>query len=132
MNMWAVSDLPAYTVDRDTRRKQERKSKYSLGRGRSNPSATLLLPHSPGHSRHDSDSIRGLLEPAIEGPPSPETIRALNNQMRQSSAREKHQSQQSGHTATSSGSSSLLSLASADRPSWENALDGLSLSRKSS
>ncbi|KAK0646056.1 hypothetical protein B0T16DRAFT_328879 [Cercophora newfieldiana] len=134
MNMWAVSDLPAYTVARDARRKPEKKSKYSLGRGRSNSSATLLLPHSPGHSRRDSDSIRGLLEPAIEGPPSPETIRALNNQMRQSSGREreKHQSQQSSHTTTSSGSSSLLSLASADRPSWENALDGLSLSRKSS
>jgi len=129
MNMWAVSELPAYTVDRDTRRKSEKKSKYSLGRGRSNSSATLLLPNSPGHSRADSDSIRGLLEPAVDGPPSPETIRALSNQMRQSSGRDKHQSH---HTTTSSGSSSLLSLASTDRPSWENALDGLSLSRKSS
>jgi hypothetical protein len=130
--MWAVSDLPAYTVDRDARRKPEKKSKYSLGRNRSNSSATLLLPHSPSHSRRDSDSIRGLLEPAIDGPPSPETIRQLSNQMRQSSERDKHQSHQSNHTTTSSGSSSLLSLASADRPSWENALDGLNLSRKSS
>ncbi len=41
---------------------------------------------------------------------------------------DKHQS----HQTTSSGSSSLRSLTSADRPSWEHALEGLTLSRKSS
>jgi len=128
MNMWAVSELPVYPADRDTRRKAERKSKYSL-RGRSNSSATVAFMPSSGHLRHDSESIRGLLEPAIDGPPSPESIRALSNQMKQSSGRDKHQSH---HTTTSSGSSSLRSLSSADRPSWENALEGMSLSRKSS
>ncbi|KAK1751641.1 hypothetical protein QBC47DRAFT_72737 [Echria macrotheca] len=129
MNSWAFSDLPSYQVALDHRRKAaEKKAKYSL-RGRSNSSATVAFMPAPEAIRHDSESIRGLLEPAIDGPPSPESLRALSNQMKQSSGREKHQSH---HASTSSGSSSLRSLASADRPSWDNALDGLTLSRKSS
>ncbi|KAK5664326.1 hypothetical protein OQA88_546 [Cercophora sp. LCS_1] len=128
MNMWAISELPVYSADRDTRRKPEKKSKYSLGRGRSNSSAAVALrPITSDTLHHDSESIRGLLEPAVDGPPSPESLRALSNQMKQS-GRDKHQS----HHTTSSGSSSLRSLGSVDRPSWENTLDGLSLSRKSS
>ncbi|KAK0711154.1 hypothetical protein B0H67DRAFT_646553 [Lasiosphaeris hirsuta] len=129
MNMWAVSDLPVYSTDRAVRRKEQKRSKYSLVRNRSNQSATVALLSTASETlQHDSDSIRGLLGPAIDGPPSPESIRALSNQMKRSSAKDKHQS----HQTTSSGSSSLRSLASADRPSWENALEGLSLSRKSS
>lgn len=129
MNMWAISELPVYSADRDTRRKQEKKSKYSLGRGRSNSSAAAAFrPTTSDALHHDSESIRGLLEPAVDGPPSPESLRALSNQMKQSSGRDKHQS----HHTTSSGSSSLRSLGSLERPSWDNALDGLSLSRKSS
>ncbi|OAA53813.1 pak-box/p21-Rho-binding protein [Niveomyces insectorum RCEF 264] len=86
-------------------------------------------------SSHHSGNIAELLEPAIEGPPSPESIRAFSNQMRWASAMDKHQSQQSrqSHQTTSSGSSSLRSLTSADRPSWDHSFDGpVSLSRKSS
>ncbi|KAK3357461.1 hypothetical protein B0T25DRAFT_159223 [Lasiosphaeria hispida] len=131
MNMWAVSDLPVYSTDRAVKRKEQKRSKYSLVRNRSNQSATVALLSTASETlHHDSDSIRGLLGPAIDGPPSPESIRALSNQMKRSSAKDKDKHQ--SHQTTSSGSSSLRSLASADRPSWENALEGLSLSRKSS
>ncbi|ERS97192.1 pak-box/p21-Rho-binding protein [Sporothrix schenckii 1099-18] len=94
-----------------------------------------------------SGSISELLEPAMEGPPSPETLRAISNQMRLASTTDKHQSQQSqqsyqshqshhsreSHQTTSSGSSSLRSLTSVDRPSWDKSFDNSSsLSRKSS
>ncbi len=83
---------------------------------------------------HHSGNLSELLEPAIEGPPSPESIRAFSNQMRRAvnideHSRHSHQSYQT----TSSGSSSLRSLTSADRPSWDTTLESsVSLSRKSS
>eukprot|EP00918_Siedleckia_nematoides_P056515 GHVU01123262.1.p1 GENE.GHVU01123262.1~~GHVU01123262.1.p1 ORF type:complete len:818 (+),score=53.84 GHVU01123262.1:1390-3843(+) len=77
-------------------------------------------------SRHNMNhSITELLEPAMDGPPSPERIRAFRNQLKRASFTEKHQSQ---HTS-SSGSSSLVS-ASSDRLSWEQGIE--TLSRKSS
>ncbi|KAL1889362.1 hypothetical protein Sste5346_008929 [Sporothrix stenoceras] len=91
-----------------------------------------------------SGSISELLEPAMEGPPSPETLRAISNQMRLASTADKHQSQSShqshqshhsrqSHQTTSSGSSSLRSLTSVDPHSWDKAFDNTSsLSRKSS
>src|SRR5262249_45140811 len=69
-----------------------------------------------------------LFELAVDGPPSPESLRALSKQMKRSSFLERHHS----HQTTSSGSSSLRSLASGDRPQWEHALEGISLSRRSS
>ncbi|CAK7229267.1 hypothetical protein SBRCBS47491_007191 [Sporothrix bragantina] len=88
-------------------------------------------------SGHHQGSISELLEPAIEGPPSPETLRAISNQMRMASTMDKHQSHHSrqSHQTTSSGSSSLRSLASVERPSWDNKTfdnSTASLSRKSS
>ncbi|KXJ94382.1 hypothetical protein Micbo1qcDRAFT_43790 [Microdochium bolleyi] len=66
-----------------------------------------------------------LFEPAIDGPPSPERIRAVNKQLQRSSVRERHLS----HNTVSSKSSSLLS-ATSEAPSWELGPD--ILSRKSS
>ncbi|KAK0753433.1 hypothetical protein B0T18DRAFT_434193 [Schizothecium vesticola] len=121
--MWAVSELPVYAVE--PRRKPTKKSKYLLGRSRTNSSATVLVPSPSQTTLHnDADSLRGLLDPAVDGPPSPESLRVA---MKQTIAPEQRQSH---HTTTSSGSSSLRSLTSTDRPSWENALE--SLSRKSS
>jgi len=90
--------------------------------------AALVSPTASLHHHHPS-TIVDLLEPAIDGPPSPESIRALSKQMKRASFLEKHQSQQ---TTSSGSSSSLRSLASADRPSWEHAMDEADLSRKSS
>lgn len=77
----------------------------------------------------DNENFADFLEPAIDGPPSPARIRALSNKVKQASVSERHVSQQT----TSSGSSSLLSLGSFDRrPSWDIPLESFSLSRKSS
>ncbi|KAI1769588.1 hypothetical protein GGR53DRAFT_7527 [Hypoxylon sp. FL1150] len=92
----------------------------------SRPSTTSpTSPTMPFHSLHHS--ISDLLEPAIEGPPSPERIRALSNQMKQNSSSDKHRSE----LTTSSGSSSRHSGIS-DRPSWNPSLESLSLSRNPS
>ncbi|KAK0621295.1 hypothetical protein B0T17DRAFT_617762 [Bombardia bombarda] len=126
MNMWAVSNMPVYPRERAT-------SRASKADTTAEPSSTVsdqsaqVSPTSSDFPHHDAD-ISGLLEPAIDGPPSPESIRALSKQLKWASAKDKHLS----HHTSSSGSSSLLSLASVDRPSWENAIEGLSLSRKSS
>lgn len=143
MNMWAVSGMPVYPVDRGTRRKGDKKSK-ALGlesapareKGTASSAAQPVSPSDVAHHRHhhhgNDDTahthIDGLLDPAVDGPPSPESIRALSQQMKQASVRDKHHS----HQTSSSGSSSLRSLTSADRPSWENAFEARSLSRKSS
>lgn len=77
-------------------------------------------PQPTSHNHRDS------LDAALDGPPSPSRLRQLSKQMRRDSYADKHQSQ---HT-TSSGSSSLLSTS--ERPSWEHGMDQLTLSRKSS
>lgn len=155
MNMWAVSAMPVYSVEPDTRRKGGKKSSISKTASSLGFPPTVLSParehhypqqeqqqqhqqrqqiqhlHQQLHSHaHDPDGLGVFLEPAIDGPPSPESIRAQMKRAANASAhdKEKHQS----HQTTSSGSSSLRSLTSTDRPSWENALDGLTLSRKSS
>ncbi|KAK8015679.1 hypothetical protein PG991_008567 [Apiospora marii] len=108
-------------------------------------------PKNPFHNYTD------LLEPSLDGPPSPERLRQLSQEMRRGShadvRRGSHadirrgsqadirhvthpevrrgsvaEKRHSQHT-TSSGSSSLLS---SDRPSWEHGLEQISLSRKSS
>lgn len=130
MNMWAVSELPVYPTKREARRKGSKKSKV-LGLD-SSPKPTGPPAVQPVTSSevadHDACLGDGLLDPAVDGPPSPECLRELSKQMQRASFREKHHS----HQASSSGSSSLRSLTSADRPSWDAALEGKSLSRKSS
>lgn len=82
-----------------------------------------------GISALEAENYADFLEPAIERPPSPGRIRAFSNKVKQASFSERHVSQQT----TSSGASSLLSHTSHDRrPSWEQALESFSLSRKSS
>ncbi|KAH6671592.1 hypothetical protein F5X68DRAFT_141404 [Plectosphaerella plurivora] len=75
----------------------------------------------PGTRSKPSDGNSGsLLEPAVEGPPSSEKIRALNKQVQRASA-----------ANSSSQSSSLRSFAT-DSPSWEQTLEHVALSRHSS
>ncbi|KAK4227954.1 hypothetical protein QBC38DRAFT_175520 [Podospora fimiseda] len=126
MQMWAVSNLPVYTVEKKHKSKNPGPSSLSA---ENLPFPAHVAPAAADVANYDvSDDIDGLLEPALEAPPSPESIRAMSKQMQRASAREKHHS----HTTSSSGSASLRSLTSADRPSWENPHDGRSLSRKSS
>ncbi|KAH8879380.1 hypothetical protein GQ53DRAFT_39389 [Thozetella sp. PMI_491] len=138
--MWAVPSSSVLPGDRGASRKATKKAKKSLDAPPAVPpkntsppptlyrNAAAAAGPAPPEEVHDIDAFPDLLGPAVEGPPSPESIRALSKQVKRSSYIDKHLSQ---HTS-SSGSSSLRSLASADRPSWEQALDGFSLSRKSS
>ncbi|KLU84279.1 hypothetical protein MAPG_03323 [Magnaporthiopsis poae ATCC 64411] len=114
--MWASAALPILSGE------------HRIGRRNKN-SSLPSPPSSAALAQLHCQNITDLLEPAIDGPPSPESIRAFSQQMRQSSVQDKHQSR---HTS-SSGSSSLLSLVSSGRPSWEHAFEGPpALSRRSS
>ncbi|KAK3692766.1 hypothetical protein B0T22DRAFT_25262 [Podospora appendiculata] len=129
MNMWAVSSMPVYPAEQGTRPKTAKMPLPFAVPGHPDLGQIASLPpSSSGLLERYTENINDFLGPAIDGPPSPESIRALNKQMKQASVDDKRRS----HHTSSSGSSSLRSLASIDRPSWENALEGLSLSRKSS
>jgi hypothetical protein len=82
----------------------------------------------PGSTHTGSFStFGGLLDPAVDGPPSPQRIRAIARQMQhKTSLADKHLSQQ-----TISSGSSFRSRKS-DTPSWEHGLEQLTLSRRSS
>lgn len=109
----------------------QRKAKKSISTGP--PDSYLqdnaLVSQQYAPSALEAENFADFLEPAVEGPPSPGRLRALSNKVKQASFSDRHVSQQTA----SSGSSSLLSLTSFDhRPSWDHTLDSLSLSRKSS
>ncbi|KAK0722454.1 hypothetical protein B0T26DRAFT_702743 [Lasiosphaeria miniovina] len=126
MNIWAVSNTPVHSVERRPWRRSEKKPKF-FGTEPAAAVQPVALESEPDMARHD-EAIARLLQPAMDGPPSPESIRALNKQvMRAPSSGDRHHSQTS-----SSGSSSLRSLTSADRPSWDTPAESLPLSRKSS
>jgi len=137
MNFYAASNMPVYRVEREPRPKSSKASKPGSKKSRflglqspvRDAAPTSLRPVTTSDGvPHDARSIDRLLDPAIEGPPSPESLRELSQQMKRTSVRDKHHS----HQTTSSGSSSLRSLTSADRPSLEHGQDGKPLSRKSS
>lgn len=92
----------------------------------------VSMQHQYTVSALEAENYADFFEPAIERPPSPGRIRALSNKVKQASVSERHVSQQT----TSSGTSSLHSYTSRQslerRPSWEQALESFSLSRKSS
>ncbi|KAK4242598.1 hypothetical protein C8A03DRAFT_40096 [Achaetomium macrosporum] len=133
MNFYAASNMPVYRVEREARQntsKQGSKKSRILGLP-SSPKETVPPPVRPLTSSHavshDVSSIDRLLDPAIDGPPSPESIRELSQQARRASIQDKHHS----HQTSSSGSSSLRSLTPADHPTpWE--FEPGPLSRKSS
>ena len=134
MYMWAVPPAPGETnhwkkQSKKAKKSPEAPSNLAIPAKPPTPSSTV----SPGTSQPpqmagEVDSFKDFLEPSVDGPPSPESIRLLSKQMKRTSYVDKHLSQ---HTS-SSGSSSLRSQSSADRPSWEQTMEGFPLSRKSS
>ncbi|KAI0448136.1 hypothetical protein F4803DRAFT_558381 [Xylaria telfairii] len=84
------------------------------------PSTATSTDHYHGHGMVD------ILEPSLNGPPSPEGIRAFSRRMKRGSIAE----QPLGELAPSSGSSSLRSE-TLETP-WEPSLENLSLSRNPS
>ncbi|KAK4123752.1 hypothetical protein N657DRAFT_716946 [Parathielavia appendiculata] len=133
MNFYAASNMPVYRVEEKPQKSSKQDSKKSRILGLQRPQRDAAPPPvrpvtSSDVTPHDTRSIDRLLDPAVDGPPSPESLRELSQQLKRESVRDTHQS----HQTSSSGSSSLRSLTSADRPSWENAYEGKPLSRKSS
>ncbi|KAI1082344.1 hypothetical protein F5B20DRAFT_33449 [Whalleya microplaca] len=116
------SPIPTYSSNQRERQKAVKENMPSASNaGRPSMASPTAAVHNVDSSMDD------LLEPAIEGPPSPERIRAVSQQMRRSSATDKHHSQ----LTTSSGSSSLTSSKS-HRRSWDHSFERLSLSRNPS
>ncbi|RYP80058.1 hypothetical protein DL769_002632 [Monosporascus sp. CRB-8-3] len=102
------SPVPIYTIGQDGRRNTAAEPVVTRV---VSPSTTT----SPVRSRHHvGRGIVDLLEPAMEGPPSPERIRALSKKLKQSSLTEKHNSQ-----FTASSGSSFISTTSGT-PSWDD------------
>lgn len=115
--------MPIYSYHKESRPKTANNS-VSPTPETGHLSTTSSLPAPVHHIQHSMDDF---LEPAIEGPPSPERIRALSNRMKRNSTADKHRSE----LTTSSGSSSRLSTTS-DKHSWNQSLESLSLSRNPS
>lgn len=83
------------------------------------------IPGEAGLSQQSPRNLADLLEPAVDGPPSPERIRQLNNQMRRATQLNRTY----GHRAASSSASSLLV---SERAGWDQPVDNSGLSRRSS
>ncbi|KAL1844064.1 hypothetical protein VTJ49DRAFT_5815 [Mycothermus thermophilus] len=137
MNFYAASNMPVYRVERESRTPKVSKSGPKPGKksrffGLQGPQrVTVPPPVRPVTASSpvppDANSIDRLLEPAVGAPPSPETLRELNQQVRAASGLDKPNNQN-----TTPSDSSRRSLTSADRLSWENALEGRTISRNSS
>ncbi|KAI1331173.1 hypothetical protein F5Y16DRAFT_294540 [Xylariaceae sp. FL0255] len=91
----------------------------------------MTRPSTASASLHYNETnMSDLLGPSLDGPPSPEGIRALNRQMKQGSVGEL---QRSELMMTSSRSSSAHSSSVApDTPQWDRSLDNLGISRNPS
>ncbi|KAL0931636.1 pak-box p21-rho-binding protein [Colletotrichum truncatum] len=126
--MWATAPLPYYSAYKPPRRKERASASNKDAALPSSVNNQVSLP--PLSTQHNPNTIPSeLFEPALDGPPSPERIRALSKQMKRASAVDKHKS---NATTSSGSSSSLRSITSDRRPSWEHTLETITLSRKSS
>ncbi|KAF4984553.1 hypothetical protein FZEAL_287 [Fusarium zealandicum] len=91
--------------------------------GSANMNATNNISQDVAPNQQSPLDLNELMEPAIQGPPSPERIRQLSKQMKHASHLNR------SHRNASSGSSS--SLLTSER-GWEQALDSMSITRRSS
>ncbi|KAI8966761.1 hypothetical protein F5Y11DRAFT_2650 [Daldinia sp. FL1419] len=87
--------------------------------------SSALAPNAPISQR--SHSIGNILESTMDAPPSPERIHVFSNHVKRNSSGDKHRSE----LTMSSGSSSRLS-ANSDRQSWNQSRESLGLSRNPS
>ncbi|KEY67321.1 hypothetical protein S7711_04572 [Stachybotrys chartarum IBT 7711] len=125
--MWAAP-LPYYSEYFDSKRKPSPQV-VALKTDLRKDAAQLSPAGSPTGAEQSSanDNMNSFLEPALDMPPSPERLRQLSKQMKRAS----HANQAHLHRTPSPRSSSLRS-ATGDRPSWEQALENMSLTRRPS
>lgn len=123
--MWAAAaPYPYYSEYHTSKRKGSAGKKDGSSQSAIRP-LTSGSATTPGSATGlNTDMPAGLLEPAIDGPPSPDRLRALNKQMKQAANFDKHRSHHPSVSASSTHNSS-------DRP-WDQVLDNISLSRRSS
>ncbi|TLD16660.1 uncharacterized protein PgNI_00855 [Pyricularia grisea] len=135
--MWTgPPPLPAFSVDRLARRN----NKSSATSAPTSPplSSPRYPPSSSVLGQYHSQNLADLLEPAVDGPPSPESIRALSQQVRRTTTSSPVQEKLRNNQQTCSGStSSLQSLSYSGCPPWEHSFDApysapIQLSRNSS
>ncbi|KAI1454994.1 hypothetical protein F4805DRAFT_295769 [Annulohypoxylon moriforme] len=112
------SPMPAYSYNKESQQRG------TMSPPETSRPSTACSPTAPVFQFQDG--LGDYFEPAIDGPPSPERLRALNNQMKRNSNTDKHRS-----GGTSSGASSRLS-ATSERRSWNQSMESLSLSRNPS
>ncbi|PKS11894.1 hypothetical protein jhhlp_001188 [Lomentospora prolificans] len=145
--MWAAAaPLPYYSAYKDTKEKVKAKKKaereaakdgtslshaletFSSGAEASRPTTSATTSAANNPLPPTPNIAADLLEPAVEGPPSPRRLRALSNKVKQASSAEKHRS----HHPSLSTSSALYHPSNADRPAWDQVIDNITLSRRSS
>lgn len=124
--MWATAPMPYYFEYQDPKPKVTASRKETSSQSAARPltsgsTATASVSASSAASL-SADMAAGLLDPAIDGPPSPERLRALNKQMKQANL---------DKSRSRLPSASISSHNPSDRP-WEQALDTVTLSRRSS
>ncbi|TLD34313.1 hypothetical protein PspLS_00550 [Pyricularia sp. CBS 133598] len=121
--MWTgPPPLPAFSVDRLARR-NNKSSATSTPTSPPLPSPRPL-PSSSVLGQYHSQNLADLLEPAVDGPPSPESIRALSQQVRQSTTSSPAQDKLRNQQTSSGSTSSLQSLNYSGCPPWEHSFDG--------
>ncbi|KAI1417864.1 hypothetical protein F5Y13DRAFT_201382 [Hypoxylon sp. FL1857] len=116
------SPMPVYSYNREPQQKVARDGASLAPETGHHSTTSSSTP--PVYQPHNSTD--DLFEPAIEGPPSPERIRAFSDRMKRRASADKHHSE----ITTSSGSSRLSGTS--DRPSWSQSMESLSLSRNPS
>lgn len=95
------------------------KSTLSIPLSRGNSSTSLVSSNLP------TPDIDRMLEPAVDGPPSPERLRQLSKQMKRGSHFDR-----SGHRMMPSATSPRAAMDG--RPQWETAFESMGLSRQPS
>ncbi|KAL9943645.1 hypothetical protein D7B24_008602 [Verticillium nonalfalfae] len=115
--MWASAPLPIYSTTHNFK-KAARRATIDNDSSKQDVSSSTSRPST--RSRPDPQSSKDIVfEPAVDGPPSPERIRAFSKHVKRVSALESTSSVAARPHAT-------------DRPSWENTLEHITLSRRSS
>ena len=98
MNFYAASNMPVYRVEKEKKEKPPKtpkvigstavkRSKMFAAQAQKDGAAQAVRPVTSSSAvQHDASSIDRLLGPAVDGPPSPGSLRELSQQVKRASA----------------------------------------------